>query len=70
MPIPSSGQESVRTKQPAELPIFYSPAYTMSAYNFDTTRKATWVAHVVAATSHLWRRLDRGWFAGIMDSER
>jgi acetoin utilization deacetylase AcuC-like enzyme len=46
MPIPSS-QESVRTKQPAELPelpIFYSPAYTMSAYNFDTTRKATWVA--------------------------
>ena len=44
MPIPSSGQESVRTKQPAELPIFYSPAYTMSANNFDTTRKATWVA--------------------------
>jgi len=26
------------------LPIFYSPAYTMSAYEFDTTRKATWVA--------------------------
>ena len=45
--MPSSGQESVGTKQPAELaelPIFYSPAYTMSAYNFDTTRKATWVA--------------------------
>ncbi|HET9328798.1 MAG TPA: hypothetical protein VFQ05_18690 [Candidatus Eisenbacteria bacterium] len=26
------------------IPVYYSPAYTLSAHAFDTTRKATWIA--------------------------
>jgi hypothetical protein len=26
------------------LPVFYSPAYVVAAEDFDTTRKAAWVA--------------------------
>ena len=44
MPTPSSGQGSTRHRQSGDLPVFYSSAYTMSACEFDTTRKATWVA--------------------------
>jgi acetoin utilization deacetylase AcuC-like enzyme len=31
-------------EMPAELPIYYSPDYTLAGYSFDTTRKASWVA--------------------------
>src|SRR5438876_6666997 len=44
MPIPSRGDVCITNTQSGELPVFYAPAYTTSACDFDTTRKATWVA--------------------------
>ena len=39
-----NGEMSITNRQSEELPVFYAPAYTLSACEFDTTRKATWVA--------------------------
>jgi len=44
MPTLSNDRDSTRHGQIGELPVFYAPAYTTSACDFDTTRKATWVA--------------------------
>src|SRR5687768_864229 len=32
------------TRPAPDVPVYFSPAYTLSAYGFDTTRKAGWVA--------------------------
>jgi hypothetical protein len=48
------------------MPVFYSPAYTMSAYEFDTTRKATWVA----TSLQRWRFASAGYVSGAPSIDR
>src|SRR5947207_8232990 len=43
----SKGHRNSPAKPAGHLPVFYSSTYTVSAYEFDTTRKATWVAESI-----------------------